>query len=177
MRLKTAIPEKFWPFVVFALHTGLRQAEQFGLRWENVDFENKTITIPRFKNGEARRVPMNQSVIELLLQEKSRSDAGGFTQRTFRPAVEAAGVENFTWHDLRHTFASRLVMKGVDLRTVQELLGHKSIAMTLRYAHLSPGHLAEAVQRLSLGSTPPPSSPVRDPYFPSGTKTDTASRP
>jgi hypothetical protein len=76
-------------------------------------------------------------------------DVGGFTQGVFKRSLELAQMEDFTWHDLRHTFASRLVMKGVDLRTVQELMGHKTIQMTLRYAHLAPGHLAEAVQRLS----------------------------
>ena len=58
----------------------------------------------------------------------------------FVPALARAGIENLHWHDLRHTFASRLVMKGVDLRTVQELMGHKTITMTLRYSHLSPAH-------------------------------------
>jgi hypothetical protein len=65
------------------------------------------------------------------------------------PAVKAAKIEAFTWRSLRHTFASRLVMAGVDLRTVQELMGHKTLAMTLRYSHLSPGHQLNAVQRLS----------------------------
>ena len=69
--------------------------------------------------------------------------------RVFVPALREAGIENLHWHDLRHTFASRLVMKGVDLRTVQELMGHKTIAMTLRYSHLSPAHQLEAVQRLT----------------------------
>jgi len=69
--------------------------------------------------------------------------------RVFVPALTDAKIENFQWHDLRHTFASRLVMKGVDLRTVQELMGHKTITMTLRYSHLSPANQLEAVQRLT----------------------------
>jgi hypothetical protein len=75
-------------------------------------------------------------------------DAKNFVRRVFLPALEAAGISNFRWHDLRHTFASRLVMAGVDLRTVQELMGHQSYEMTLRYAHLAPAHTLEAVQRL-----------------------------
>ncbi len=70
-------------------------------------------------------------------------------ERWFERCVQAAGVPDFRWHDLRHTFASRLVMAGVDLRTVQELLGHKSILMTMRYAHLAPAHLRDAIERLA----------------------------
>jgi site-specific recombinase XerD len=66
----------------------------------------------------------------------------------FEDAVHQAGIRDFTWHDLRHTFASRLIMSGVDLRTVKELMGHKSIDMTCRYAHLAPAHEQAAVERL-----------------------------
>jgi len=71
-----------------------------------------------------------------------------FIQRIFLPHVRQAAISDFRWHELRHTFASRLVMEGTDLRTVQELMGHKTIAMTMKYAHLSPGHKRDAVQRL-----------------------------
>jgi site-specific recombinase XerD len=76
-------------------------------------------------------------------------DARNYIGRVFLPALKRAGIENFRWHDLRHTFASRLVMAGVDLRTVQELLGHKTQAMTLRYSHLSADHQRDAVQKLN----------------------------
>ena len=77
--------------------------------------------------------------------------ARNFVRRVFNPAIKKAKIENFTWHDLRHSFASRLTMKGVDLRTVQELMGHKTIQMTLRYSHLSPAHKRAAVQMLVQG--------------------------
>lgn len=80
-------------------------------------------------------------------------DACNYVRRVFVPAMDAAGIENFHWHDLRHTFASRLIMAGVDLRTVQELMGHQTITMTLRYSHLSPAHRLEAVQRLNRTAT------------------------
>ncbi len=157
-----------WSTVVVALHTGLRRGEQFGLRWEHVDFATGILTIPRSKSGEARRVPMNDTVRAVLRALPSRLksqwvfpsdtgetplDAQNFLNRVFLPAVRRAGISNFRWHDLRHTFASRLVMAGVDLRTVQKLLGHKSIMTTLRYAHLSPGHQLDAVQRLNVPAT------------------------
>ncbi len=80
-------------------------------------------------------------------------DATNFRQRAFNPAVHEAGIENFRWHDLRHTFASRLAMKGVDLNSIRELMGHKTLAMTLRYAHLSQSHLHHAVKQLDDGGS------------------------
>ena len=80
---------------------------------------------------------------------KTPLDAKNFTRRNFVPAIERAKITDFHWHDLRHSFASRLVMAGVDLPTVQELMGHKTIQMTQRYAHLSPAHRLAAVQRLN----------------------------
>ena len=76
-------------------------------------------------------------------------DPKNFTNRIYRPALRRAGIVDFTWHDLRHSFASRLTMGGVNIRTVQELLGHKSLRMTERYTHLSPAHKLDAVQRLA----------------------------
>ncbi len=161
--LRTAIGEAEWPVVAVAINTGLRQAEQFHLQWEHVDFNVGILTIPRSKHGETRRVPMNDTVREILRSRPSRLksayvfpsatgetpiDTHNYMRRVFMPALEAAGIEGFRWHDLRHTFASRLVMKGVDLRTVQELLGHKTLVMTQRYSHLSPEHQLNAVQRL-----------------------------
>ncbi len=163
-RLREAVGETDWTLVAVALHTGLRRSEQFHLRWQHVDFGNRIITIPRSKSGETRRVPMNDTVRGLLgtLPSRLKSawvfpsetgetplDAQNFVNRVFTKALRKAGIEDFSWHCLRHTFASRLVMAHVDLRTVQELLGHKTLAMTLRYSHLSPAHQLDAVQCLN----------------------------
>jgi hypothetical protein len=75
-----------------------------------------------------------------------------FVVKVYEPALKLAKIEGATWHTLRHTFASRAVMAGVDIRTVQELMGHSTITMTMRYAHLSPAHLRSAVNRASLGA-------------------------
>lgn len=115
------------------------------------------------KNGEIRYVPLNDEASVALRTAHKQSNGQPFVflnryglrlvspREWFDPSVKGAGIEDFTWHCLRHTFASRLVMAGVDLRTVQELMGHKTIQMTVRYAHLAPKHQLNAVQRLCNG--------------------------
>jgi site-specific recombinase XerD len=150
------------PELTLSLNTGLRLSEQYRLRRENVSFSCRSLTIPRSKNGAARHVPLNQAALgalEALRQRNAGSEfvCGGATEprRWFEPAVRDAGLSGFSWHCLRHTFASRLVMAGVDIRTVQELLGHKTIAMTVRYSHLAPKHTLAAVERLDAPSESP----------------------
>ena len=138
--------------VTVALHTGMRRGEQYRLRWQDINFQLGIITIPRSKNGERRYIPMNSTARAALEVLNQRKDDGGYVipgdagqrnkdpRRTFKAAVKEAGIAHFRYHDIRHTFASRLVMAGVDLRTVQELMGHKTIAMTVRYSHLAPSH-------------------------------------
>jgi site-specific recombinase XerD len=161
--LREVVEAKFLqhlPELELSLNTGMRLSEQYGLAWENVDLQRRSLTIPVSKNGESRHVPLNDSALSAL--ETARTISGAkpwvflnrYSERLvsprewFDPAVKEAGLKNFTWHCLRHTFASRLVMAGVDLRTVQELMGHKTIQMTVRYAHLAPKHQLAAVQRL-----------------------------
>jgi len=132
------------------------------LTWEDVDFRRQTITVQAAyaKNGESRSVPMNEVLTATLqtVRMSTATDGPVFRTRTGEPyrsfrtafthAVRQASMVDFTFHDLRHTFASRLVMSGVDLPTVQELMGHKDISMILRYTHLSSDHKQRAVRAL-----------------------------
>lgn len=142
-----------------ALHTGMRRGEQFWLRWRDVDLERGNLTVTG-KTG-TRHVVANQTAIAALqkllaigaVREFVCPDNDGSSKRDcrtwFTEAIAQAGVTDFHWHDVRHTFASRLVMRGVDIRTVQELLGHKSIVMTQKYAHLAEDHRAAAVAKMN----------------------------
>ncbi len=148
-----------------ALNTGMRKGEQFTVTWPQVDFKHEFIHLEQTKNGSSRYVQLNETVLASLealrAEHKARKldfDTLFFDRRNdsikdprewFANACDEAKVKGVTWHTLRHTFASRLVMAGVDLKTVQELMGHKTIAMTARYAHLAPGHLKDAVNRLA----------------------------
>jgi integrase len=148
--------------VITALHTGFRASELCSLTWNDIDFRRRTVTVRAgyVKNGESRTMPMNEVLTTTLKAVKLNSADGervfcgrqGTPYRSFRTAFERAvrlaGVADFTFHDLRYTFASRLVMAGVDLPTVKELLGHKDISMTMRYAHLSNSHKQAAVKKL-----------------------------
>lgn len=174
------------PAFELALHTGMRLSEQYGLQWNCVDLERRQITIPRSKHGGIRYIPLDDTAVAALLRLRSRGNGSGPVMVTgeaghgylvghalktpkewFSAVCRKAGVADFSWHCLRHTFASRLVMAGVGLRTVQELMGHKTIAMTCRYAHLSPDHQAEAIRRLDGWG--------RKAGNETGTKTDTGS--
>jgi site-specific recombinase XerD len=149
------------PEFVLALNTGLRLSEQYRLTWENVSLPLRLLTIARSKNGSMRHVPLNQAAIQALESLREQHGASEFVcgarepRRWFEPVLTQAKIKSFSWHCLRHTFASRLVMAGVDIRTVQELLGHKTIAMTVRYAHLAPKHTLAAVERLDAPTETP----------------------
>lgn len=164
-KLRMVIEAKYpvhLPELEIALNTGMRRGEQYATTWDNVDVANRRLTVPRSKHGERRYIPLNHSAIYALASLRASNDDRNehlfLSARTAKPltknrhwfedAIAEANIANFTWHDLRHTFASRLIMAGVDLRTVQELMGHKTIQMTCRYAHLAPSHQLAAVDRL-----------------------------
>lgn len=140
--------------ILTALNTGMRKGEILGLKWTDIDLENRLIHINRTKTNERRDIPINDLLLEALRQYKEQGNSERLfryddIKKAFHSACKRAGIENFRFHDLRHTFASHLVMGGVDLATVKDLMGHKNIAMTLRYSHLSPDHRAGAVNILA----------------------------
>jgi len=145
------------PEIDLALHTGLRSAEQYHLEWPNVDFVRNVIRIVRPKGGKDQHVPINAEARKALARLKAMAPkselvcpANDYDQHRnwWLDVLFAAGINDFRWHDLRHTFASRLVMSGVDIFTVCRLLRHKGVQTTMRYAHLGDKHLASAVARL-----------------------------
>jgi len=124
-----------------------------------VDLKNRKIIVINAKNNESRVIPINQTLYRELLTLSQKpngeyvfSDRNGRAYRDikkgFSVALNRTGIKDFRFHDLRHTFGSHLVMQGVDLRTVQQVMGHKDIKMTMRYSHLSPEHVQEAMERL-----------------------------
>lgn len=159
--LLTVCQGRLYSIVFTALYTGMRKSELLYLRWKDIDFQNKTITLRKTKNNEMRIIPVNETLWrEFRLLYLKRRGPYVFSNRekpyqnldnAFAKALKEAGIKDFRFHDLRHTFASHLVMKGVDIRTVQKLMGHKNIKMTLRYAHLSPDHERTAINRLDFG--------------------------
>jgi integrase len=152
------------PIVVVALQTGMRQGEILGLKWENVDFEQGTIYVAHTKTGRPRKLPMSEPVeVEL---RSSKQDASsdehvfsyartGLKLTTFRHAWEgacqAAKISGLRFHDLRHTFATRLRGKGVHEMDIMTVLGHTTLQMTSRYSHAMPENLRTAVESLTSG--------------------------
>lgn len=156
--LRGSVPLHRIPELDLALQTGLRRAEQYGLKWSDVSLDRGVLIVVG-KGAKRRSMPVNNAAREALW-ELHRASGGsayvcqGSPRRWFEAAVRFAGIVDFRWHDLRHTFASRLVMDGVDIRTVQQLLGHASLATTQRYAHVSEEHLRAAVAKLDKKSSP-----------------------
>ena len=152
-RLFAVLPDKYKPVVTTALQTGLRMGELRSLRWRDISFETSTPTIARSKDGEVQRIPMNSVTRETLKRLPRISplvfpDLPRHLSERFTELAKKAGLQDLHFHDLRHTYATRLRQAGVDIYKVKELMRHKDIRMTLRYAHIGDGELLEAVERL-----------------------------
>jgi integrase len=153
------------PMVLLSLNTGIRRGSVFGLRWGDIDFQSKTLTLrgDNVKSGKVTRVPLNRVAFAVLTAWREQSlktsdadlvfpstDGKEFdnVRKSWSGVLKAAGIKNFRWHDMRHDFASQLVMRGVSLMQVSKLLGHADISMTMRYAHLTPEAGQAAVETL-----------------------------
>lgn len=151
------------PMVLISINTGLRRGELFNLTWEMVNLTERSILLDGeiTKNNSSRFIPLNDEAYHVVKQlyEQSVTKKGlvflsknnqpfNHVKRSWASLLEKAEITQFRWHDLRHHFASKLVMAGVDLNTVRELLGHSDIKMTLRYAHLAPEYKINAVKKI-----------------------------
>jgi len=138
--------------VIVALNTGLRLGELLGLTWDRIDLSRGVIRLELTKSGRRREVPLNAesyaALVGLNPKESGRIFSTQRIRKAYESAVTNAKLDDVNFHTLRHTFASWAVMRGVSLKEFQELLGHSSLAMTMRYAHLAPERLRSAVTRL-----------------------------
>ncbi len=158
-----AFADHLKPAVLLSLNLGLRRGELFSLKWRDINFDQKILTViaETAKSGATRHIPLNPEALAILKQWKDQAGIKGtfvFTGKNGKPFFDLktawkkilgkAEIKSFRWHDLRHSFASKLVMRDVNLNVIRELLGHSSYQMTLKYSHLSPGAKIEAVNRL-----------------------------
>ncbi len=168
-RLLEASSEHLRPVIVTALHTGMRKSEIANLKWEQVDLRNKEIEVVKTKNGKKRVIPISEELYEKMnalwksignnkfVFQYADPKTGEkrhlkYFRRAFENACKRADIKGLTFHDLRHTFASRLVRSGVDLITVKDLLGHYSVKTTERYTHSNQEQKRKAVELLNTGN-------------------------
>lgn len=169
--LLNCCPPYLLPIVLTALHTGMRRGEILGLRWNQVDLSKRIIRLENTKSGKPRLIPVSSFLIEVLIEQKQKSGTSEYVfpnpgrrrpfqniKRSLNFAAKKAGIQGLRFHDLRHTFASRLVDAGVDLIAVRELLGHHSVKMTERYTHSNAEQKRLAVECLR-PSQPPEAVP------------------
>lgn len=142
--------------VLLALNTGMRRGEILNLKWEQVDLNYGYVTVIKTKSGKERKIPLNRKAWDMLINRPKDGifvfdNAGqpfGSVKRSFNTALKKAGIGYCRFHDLRHTFATKLVLAGVSLPEVMELLGHSTIEMTMRYSHPTSDSKRRAVELL-----------------------------
>jgi integrase len=161
-------PDYLKPILLTALKTGMRKGELLRLKWADLDFDQRILRVAHTKNHKVRYIPMNRSLVELLgaispfVGPRGQSpyvftnaETGGRYKdlsRVTEKICRKAGLDDVTFHTLRHTFASRQAQAGIPLNTIRELLGHGDMKVTMRYAHLAPNNLREAVEALEDGT-------------------------
>jgi integrase len=145
-----------------AINSGMRRSEQFTLTWDCVDLRRKLISLDVTKNGSDRHIPINAACLAafavLAATPHRKADRVFMSmkgeplnnpRKWFASAMQDAKINGLHWHDLRHTFCSRLAMAGVDIRTIAQLAGHKTLSMAMRYSHLAPSHNLAAIEKLT----------------------------
>lgn len=188
--LDSNVGEEGYHVISMAVNTGMRIGEICGLCWDRIDFERGQIEVSRSfsrteiqertKTNLIRYIGMNGPVRDMLTELKKRRGfspfvfvkrnglpftADHFSQRFFAPALERAGVKKITFHVLRHTFASHFMMRKGEIYLLQKILGHTSIVMTQRYAHLNPEYLKEAAEIVSFDTLRPKVAPEVNQHF------------
>ena len=156
-RLYKAASVEIKPILITAVLTGMRRGELLNLKWDDVHLSDGYILVRDSKNYESRSISLHPSLKRTLMELKKKSktefvfEGRKTIKRAWQNALKKSAIAHCRFHDIRHTFASRLVMQGVDLVTVAELMGHKDLSMTKRYSHPSPEHKKRAVETLNLG--------------------------
>lgn len=171
-----------WHYAIVAMDTGLRQSEQFRIRREHLDRTHNLLHVPHTKTNRRRAVPLTPRARAAIEQQLASHDSPWLypspsnrpqlanshatfesVRRRFEAALQVAGIHDFHWHDLRHTFCSRLAMSGADLATIMQLSGHSSLAAVQRYLHVSAAHRQDAVARMAdrYGAAPIPAHQER----------------
>lgn len=159
---KESETKELYPIVLLAISTGMRQGEILNLKWEDIDIKSSRCILHETKNGERRSVPFPPQVKEELEKWKKIRKINSelafsgknpktpvFIRTPWMNAIKAAEIKDFRFHDLRHTAASYLAMSGASIAEIAEILGHKTLQMVQRYAHLSEGHTAGVVERMA----------------------------
>ena len=147
------------PIITCALQTGMRRGEIFNLKWNNIDLDFRCIELLHTKSGKPRKIPISDTLMKIFEEIKPKSEYVFINEQTGKPFVdihnsfstvlELANIKNLRFHDLRHTVATRLVEKGIDLVVVKEILGHSKIDTTMRYAHAVPKRKLDAIAVLN----------------------------
>ena len=151
-----------YTIVVLALSTGMRRGEIINLKWDDINTKDRSLILHETKNGERRRIPLTSHALECikemdkvrridtpLLFPSDRKKVQSYFWKHWLKALKEAGIEDFRFHDLRHTTASYLAMNGASIAEIAEVLGHKTLQMVKRYSHLSEGHTSKVVESMN----------------------------